>query len=272
MHEQSIDKIGRYAIKRVDYTLRIFLLGYHSLRSFFLDQAQSVRSQISVVAAQIYFTGYQALPLITVLGLATGTVLIMQGLMNLSLVGGASMLGSFLVATVLREVTPLLTALIVVARSGTAVASELGNMRANREIDALISMGINPFSYIVFPRLAAGVICVLCLAFYFCLVALLGGFAVVKLVQDISSTFYFDSLLTSITREDIFVFALKNSFSGLIIFLVSCYQGLSVKRSPHEVPRATTDAVVHSILFVTIFNFLVTAIYYVFRLRSMGVI
>jgi ABC-type transport system involved in resistance to organic solvents, permease component len=245
---------------------------YLSLRATILDQAQGFRQIVGVISAQIYFTGFQALPLVTVLALATGSVLILQAMANLTLLGGTSVIGSFLIAVILREAGPLLVALVVIARSGTAVASEVGNMRANREIEALESMGINPLSFIVFPRVLGGVISVLCLAFYFNFIALVGGFVVTRLLQDMPFAFFTDSLMSAFTKEDVFIFFLKNGFGGLIIFLVSCYQGLSVKRSPHEVPQVTTQAVVHSIIFVVVFNLAVTAMFYLNQLKSLGVI
>ncbi|AHI05822.1 ABC transporter permease protein [Bdellovibrio bacteriovorus W] len=268
----TVDNLGRYVTKHAMYTLHVMSLAYLSIRATVTDKAQGFRQILQVISAQIYFTGWQALPLISSLGLGVGALMILQSQANLSLMGGTHMLGSFLILMILREAGPLLVALVVIARSGTAVASELGNMRANREIEALEVMGINPLSYIVFPRLIGGVISVLCLAFYFNLIALVGGFFVTRFLQDLSFEFYADSLLRSIAAADIAVFFLKNTFSGIIIFAVSCFQGLSVKRSHHEVPQVTTLAVVHSIIFVLIFNIFISALFYMQQLRNLGVI
>lgn len=267
-----VDGLGRSITSNIEYTLRVLLMVYLSLRATILDQAQGFRTITGVVAAQVYFTGWQALPIITVLALTTGSILVLQGLSNLTLLGGSEMIGNFLVVALSRETGPLLTALVVVARSGTAVASEVGNMRANREIEALEAMGINPLSYIVFPRILGGVISVLCLAFYFNIIALIGGFFLTQFLHDIPFTFYADSLTRAFAKEDVFIFLLKNSFSGMIIFVVCCYQGLSVKKSPHEVPQVTTQAVVNSIIYVTVFNLTVTALFYLNNLRNLGVI
>jgi len=245
---------------------------YLSFRAAVYDQSQGIRSIFSVISSQIYFTGWQAIPLITVLSLAAGGVVILQSSANLNLLGGAQMIGKLLVVIIVRELGPLLTALVVVARSGTAVASEVGNMRANREIEALESLGINPLSYIVFPRILCGVISVVCLATYFVLIALLGGFVITKLIHDLPFNFYVDSLAKAVAAEDIWLFLLKNSFSGMIIFVVCCYQGLLVKKSPTEVPIATTQAVVKSIIYVIVFNMTVTTLFYLNQLVKMGVL
>jgi phospholipid/cholesterol/gamma-HCH transport system permease protein len=267
-----IDRMGRSVIGNLNYTAKLLLMVYLSVRATLVDQAQGLRTIFSVISAQIYFTGWQALPLISVLALASGGVVILQTSSNLTFFGGAGMIGNMLVVIIVRELGPLMTALVVIARSGTAVASEIGNMRANREIEALETMGINPLSYIVFPRIIGGIVSVVTLAFYYITIAILGGFFLTKLLQDLSLSFYLDSLLKAFAFEDLWLFLLKNIFSGMIIFGVCCYQGLSVKRSHTEVPVVTTQAVVDSIIYVVVFNVSVTSLFYINQLMKMGVL
>jgi phospholipid/cholesterol/gamma-HCH transport system permease protein len=268
----QIDSWGQNLVGTILYTIRVLRMIYLSVRAAVYDQSQGLRTIFSVVSAQIYFTGWQALPLISVLALASGGIVIMQSQTQLSLLGGGEMIGNLLVVVIVREISPLLTALIVIARSGTAVASEIGNMRVNKEVEALEVIGINPLSYIIFPRLVGGIISVLCLAFYFIFVALLGGFFVTRFFDSTPFSFYADSLARAFAAEDVILFLLKNTFSGAIIFTVSCYQGLLVQQSPHEVPQVTTKAVVNSVIYVTIFNLVVTTLFYLNQLIKLGVI
>jgi phospholipid/cholesterol/gamma-HCH transport system permease protein len=267
----TVRGLGRKLLDPIEYTLEVFLMIYLSGRAAFFDQAQGLRTILSVVSAQIYFTGFQALPLISVLALASGSVVILQSSSNLSLLGGGAILGDLMVAIIVRELAPLLTALIVIARSGTAVASEIGNMRVNREIEALESMGIHPLSYVVFPRLMGGVISVVCLAVYFVVIASMGGFLVTSLLHDMHFSFYVESLARAFSSADVGLFLLKNVFSGVIIFMISCYQGLLVRHGPHEVPQVTTKAVVNSVIYVVGFNMSVTILFYLGRLMTLGV-
>lgn len=269
---RSIDNLGRRVIENIEYTIRVLMMVYFSIRATISDKAQGLRTIFGVVSAQIYFTGWQAMPLISVLALATGSIVILQSSAQLSLLGGSSMIGNLLVVIIVREVGPLLTALVVIARSGTAVASEVGNMRANREIEALESMGINPLSYIVFPRIVGGVLSVICLAYYYVVIALFGGYLITRFVHDMPLSFFADSLVHALAVEDLFLFVVKTGFGGMIIFVVSCYQGLLVKRSSHEVPQVTTKAVVDSIIYVTVFNMSVTTLFYLNQLLNLGVI
>ena len=268
----TLNRAGRKALAPFEYTLEVFLMIYLSFRAAVFDQAQGLRTVFSVVSAQIYFTGFQALPLISVLALASGSIVILQSSTNLTLLGGGAILGDLMVAIVVRELAPLLTALIVIARSGTAVASEIGSMRVNREIEALESMGIHPLSYVVFPRLLGGILSVVCLAVYFVMVACMGGYLVVASLHDLPFMFYTDSLARAFSSADLGLFFLKNTFSGAIIFMISCYQGFLVKQSPHEVPQVTTKAVVNSVIYVVLFNMTVTILFYLSRLMALGVV
>lgn len=268
----QVDNLGRKLTTNIDYTAKILLMVYLSVRSAVVDQAQGLRTIFGVVSAQIYFTGWQAMPLISLMAVASGALIILQSTSQFNLFGGSEMVGNMVVIIIVRELGPLITALIVIARSGTAVASEVGNMRANREIEALESMGINPLSFIVFPRLAGGVVSVICLAIYFTGIAILGGYLATRFLHDMPLSFYLGSIAKSVAFEDVWLFLLKNTFSGVIIFVISCYQGLSVKRSPTEVPVVTTQAVVKSIIYVVIFNITVSALFYLGQLIQLGVI
>jgi len=266
-----VDAIGGWVLRTMAYTIQLLLMAYLSVRAAAFEQAQGFRTVFSVVSAQIYFTGWQALPLVSLLSLATGVVAILQSSAQLSLFGNVDFVGNLLVVVIVRELGPLITALVVIARSGTAVASELGNLRANREIEALESMGIHPLSYIVFPRLLGGVVSVLCLAFYFNLNALMGGFLITSLVHHMSYQVYTDALAQALSSHDVVLFLVKNGFSGLIIFSISCYQGLLVQQSSHEVPQRTTKAVVDSIIYVVLFNLSMTLLFYFNKFVSLGV-
>ena len=269
---KPIDHVGSRFLAWLDYIKSIWLMAYLSIRSSFVHQSQGYRTIFGVISAQIYFTGWQAIPLMSMLALSSGTIVILQSSTNLSILGRTEMIGNLMVVIIVRELGPLLTALVVIARSGTAVASELGNMRVNREIEALETMGIDPYSFIIFPRLLGGLISVICLGFYFNLVALMGGFFISRLIHAMPLNFYLDSIASAFSSEDLWLYFIKSSFSGIMIFVIACYHGLQVKQSPHEVPQVTTKAVVNSIIAVVLFNLTVTTIFYLNRLIELGII
>lgn len=267
-----IDGWGKWSLGIIHYSLELLKMSYLSFRAALADQAQGIRTVFGVISAQIYFTGWQALPLISILAVAIGGVVILQASTQLTLLGGWDAIGNILVVVVVRELAPLLVALVVIARSGTAVASEIGNMRVNREIEALESMGINPLSYIVFPRLTGGVISVICLTFYFNMAALIGGYLVTQFLNDMPFVFYLESLSQALEKEDVWIFLFKNILSGFLIFSICCYQGLQVKKASFEVPVVTIKAVMNSIIYVVLLNLFITGVVYFQKILSLGLI
>ena len=268
-----VDQVGGRAVDAVKYTASVFFMAYSSIRLGLLDQKRKGAFEtMRVLFSQVYYTGVEAMPIVAIMATMTGALFIIQAHDQLSKVGGGNMIGDLMIMVIFREASPLISALVVIARSGTAVASELGNMMVNREVEALESLGINPLSYIVFPRLLGGVVSLLCLSFYFSAFAILGGYFVGQFFHQMPFAFYMDNIAKALSFDDVLIFLFKNTFSGLIIFVVCCYQGLQVKNSPHEVPQVTTKAVVNSIIYVMGFNAMVTLLVYLKNLKALGIL
>ena len=261
------DQLGKRALDIPKTYGNLCTMIYLTFRCTFSLKWPSFKPILYVVISQIYFTGVMALPLITFTALAVGSIVVMQSQAQLSLLGSQDMMGKILVMTIIRELGPLLTSLVVIARSGSAVASELANMQVNKEVEGLRSMSIEPLAYIVFPRLTGGMISLVCLAFYFNATALIGGYFVANLVKPLPFIFYVDVVCSAISEHDLAMNVFKNALGGLIIFSTACYYGLRVKNSSHEVPIATTQAVVQSIMMVIFFNLSLTAIGFIQELR-----
>jgi phospholipid/cholesterol/gamma-HCH transport system permease protein len=268
----AIDQMGQKISQNLSYTYQLFLITYLSFRSTLIGQTQGWRTLFGVISAQIYFTGWQAMPIIGFLAIGSGALVALQSMMQMTFLGGIDYVGKFMVMIVVRELGPLLTALIVIARSGTAVASELGSMQVNKEFDALRSMGINPYSFVIFPRIVGGVISVICLAFYFVLFATLSGAMLCRLMKGMPFDMYFTSLSQAAGLSDVLVFFIKNFVGGVLIFAISCYQGLQVQRSPHEIPQVTTQAVVKSTVYIMAFNLVMTLYFYLDYIVSFGIL
>ena len=209
------------------------------------------------------------MPIIGFLAVGSGALVALQSVMQMTFFGG-EYAGRFMVMVVVREVGPLLTALLVIARSGTAVASEIGSMQVNKELDALRSMGINPLSFVIFPRIVGGIISVMCLAFYFVMIAVFAGAAVCQIVKGMPYQVFLASVAQAATLSDVFVFFVKNFMGGLLIFSISCYQGLQLQKSPHEIPQVTTQAVVKSTVYVLGFYLVLTLYFYIGYITNLG--
>ena len=253
---QRADNLGKQTLDMFQGLNALLRFIYLSLRCTLALPRQAKKTILSNTISQIYFSGFMSLPLITLIAMASGGVIILQSA-QLSAMSSPEMMGSILVVSIVRELGPLLTSLVIIARSGTAVASEVGNMQVNKEIDALRAMCIEPLSYVVFPRLVGGIVGLVCLSFYFNLIALIGGFFVASFVSDLSFSFYSEVLAQTIGPQDVALNVLKTAIDGLIIFSIANEEGFKVTTS-YEVPIATTKAVVKSIMTVMVFNLLLT--------------
>lgn len=221
--------------------------------------ARAVANQIAM--RQVFYTGFQALPLVGIIAALAGATLIIQMKMVASAIPG-DMVGHVLVAVVLRELAPLTTAIIVSGRSGTAIATELGNMRVNSEVLALSSLGVDPARFIVWPRLLGAVVSVMVLTIYFGMIAILSGYVVGILVSASSVSDLRTGFSTALGAGDAVLYLVKSTGLGLIVGWLACHFGLSVRGSATEVPQRASQAVIMSLLVSVVFNTLVTVGYY----------
>ncbi len=253
------ERTGDRVISVLEFWGNILSMIGLSFRAAVFERSHAVRATLRVIAAQTYFTGAQAMTLIFIVAFSTGSVLVFYTTNQSNPLSGGDLGSALLYVIVGRELGPMITGFIVIARSGTAVASELGNMRANGETDALRVMAIDPLSFIVFPRLVAGILSVVCLVLYFDFIALMGGFITSNFLTDIPMATFITNFIHQVELEDILVVLIKSFLMGATIFSISSYQGLQVRKSHHEVPQVTIKAVVVNIISVTVINFLLTA-------------
>jgi phospholipid/cholesterol/gamma-HCH transport system permease protein len=202
----------------------------------------------AVFQRQMFFTGVEALRIVAVFGLLSGALVITQ---ITSLVGGDSELTvKILIWTLVREVGPLFAAIIIIARSSAAIASELALMKTRHEMASLERMGIPPYDYLLVPRIAGVTLAVLALTIYFQVVAVGGGLAVSAMFQNVSYMEQVGRFLQSVKLSEIAVVAFKGCLFGMAISTISCYNGMQAQPSVTEVPKVAIKAVLQSLLFV----------------------
>ena len=202
-----------------------------------------------LVRAQIYRAGVCLLPMIGFLGCALGLIIIGQTVSLLERVGAENFIGKLMVTVVVRELGPLLTAVVVLARVGAATVVELGTSRAQGDVEVLEALGIDPIHYLVVPRMWGLAVSVFALTIYFVLIALLSGYLFAFLQNvPMRPSEYFQQLAGALRWEDFVMLTLKATAFGIIIAVVTCYQGLAKPLRIEEVPAATTRAVVSSVV------------------------
>lgn len=210
----------------------------------------------SVLYKQTYFTGLQACGIIVTIASLLGAIVIAQAI---SLVGNnATLAGKILVWVVLRELAPLLTALIVIARSGTAIAAELGTMKINGEIETLEMMGIPADRYLLLPRIIGAAISVVVLTVYFVICTCLAGYLVAALGWNVPYDEFADGIRAALGAREIVALFGKSLLFGLAISATCCSFGMSVGRSLTEIPQAATKAVMNSLILVFLIDGVMT--------------
>ncbi len=192
-----------------------------------------------VLVSQIYFTGVEALPILAVISLGIGAAVIIQGISLLPKFGQGELTYKILILVITRELGPLLTALIIAARSGSAITTELGNMVVDHEIEAYVAAGINPIYHLAAPRVIGVTVAMVFLNLYFNLFGLLGSCWIASLIHGIPLGEYLGNLVLVMTAGDVLSSLLKSFVFGIILATVATYYGFQVEHAVTEVPQKT---------------------------------
>jgi len=211
---------------------------------------------------QLYSTGIRTLPVITVVGLFTGMILGLQVGLALRKFNQEMYLGAAVMITLIREMGPFVTGICLSACVGSAMAAELGTMTVNDEVAALEIMSIPPVRYLVAPRMAALLAMSPILAFYACILGVMGGGLVGYTQLNVPFAQYMASAMSIAEMKDLFTGLLKAAVFGVIIGTVSCHEGFETKLGAVGVGRATQRSVIISFLLILMFGYMITRLFY----------
>jgi phospholipid/cholesterol/gamma-HCH transport system permease protein len=218
------------------------------------------------VIKQIHFVGAGSFLVIFFTAISTGMVLGLQGYYSLSKFGAEGMLGSAVSLTLIMELGPVLTALMVAGRAGSAMCAELGIMRISEQIDALECMAIDPFRFLISPKFLAVIVSMPLLTVFFDLIGIGGGYISGVLLMGVNPGSYLEGMRSSVTNHDIWLGVVKSFVFALLVVWISTGRGYFVLQirgagfGAESVSRVTTQAVVMSSISVLIFDYLLTAI------------
>lgn len=215
------------------------------------------------IATQLYITGIKSLAVITVVALFTGMILSLQTGLELKRWGQEEWIGSAVAVSMIREMGPFMTGLIIAASVGSAIAAQLGTMTVSEEISALEVMGINPNRFLVMPRLVALALMMPLLTVYTNILGIIGGAVVGTTQLGVSVTAYMDNATQFATNKDLYVGLFKALVFGVIIATVACHQGFMTREGAVGVGRATRRSVILSFLIILVVGYMVTRIFYI---------
>lgn len=256
--EQIAGRVGRKTLKFIAYLIDLFAFNYRLLTLLFHRQKTGNVLVRKVIFEQIYFTCVQTLPIIIPIALIIGSMLIVQ----FAKLSGQYDLGKTAVLLIVREVGPVITALLVILRSATAVTIEISCMNVFHEIDAIEMSGIDPMRIICLPRLIGITSAVLCLFIVFDLVSVLGGYIVVWIATRVPVSSFLDQIGKAITLTDITVGIAKAVCFGIAITVISLYRGFNTKKQITYIPVATSIASVECFFYCLIINVIISVAFY----------
>jgi phospholipid/cholesterol/gamma-HCH transport system permease protein len=237
--------------------LAIFFL--HGLAGIF-----SFPFQLRKILQQTYFIGVKSLSIIVLVALFTGMVLGLQGYYTLVKFGSEGLLGAAVALSLIRELGPTLTAIMIIGRAGSSMAAEIGIMRISEQIDALDTMDINPMRYLISPKFAAALISFPLLTAIFDVVGIIGGYIAGVLLLGINSGIYFYRIESSVEMVDVSGGFYKSIVFAVLVVAICCYQGYFTHMRKEGfgakgVSLATTSAVVFSCVAVLIADYVLTS-------------
>jgi phospholipid/cholesterol/gamma-HCH transport system permease protein len=224
------------------------------------------QASYKILIMQILFTFVDALGISTLLALGIGGAVNIIGIPFLSQFAQEKYIYSMLIIVITRELGPLLTAFIVIARSATAIATEMAGMVISHEIEAYISVGVNPIEHLAVPRFLGVTVSLFLLNIFFSIAGLAGSFAVAQMFIPMPASVYFTNLLENLTLSDIIISIIKSISFGMIIAVVAVSHGFGVERATTEVPVAGLKAVGSAFGYCIILDVILAAVYYMVTL------
>jgi phospholipid/cholesterol/gamma-HCH transport system permease protein len=206
--------------------------------------------------------GVESLPIVSLLALFIGIIMALQTAVQMQRLGSEMYIASIVALSLVRELGPVITALVVAGRVGAAIAAEIGSMQVTEQIDALETLATNPIRYLVVPRFLALTLMLPVLTLYADIIGMFGGYLICVHKLGISSSMYIHISFDALLSKDLFSGLLKTLFFGMIIAFVSCYGGFNVEGGAEGVGRATTRSVVTTFILIIAADCFFTALFY----------
>lgn len=248
-------RLGRSVIENV--------VGFGSAWLFLFNilyKAVTPPYRISLIIEQLYIVGVNSTSVVALVGVFTGAVLAVQGEYTLAQFGATAFTGSAIALSLIRELGPVLTALMVNGRAGSAMTAELGIMKISEQIDALRSMAVDPIRYLMVPRLIAGVISVPLLTAVFDVVGIAGGYIVGIQTLGLASGTFVSHMIQSVSDVDVISGFVKSVVFGFCVSWIACYKGWTCGFGAVGVNKATTSAVVTASVVILVLDYFLTSI------------
>ncbi len=250
-----VDSIGRFTINMCEKTGKAGLFFYDSLVTSF-----TTKLKLKKLFYQMSYIGVGSLGVIVLIGTTIGAVLAVQSYEGLHRFGAERFIGPIIFISMVREFGPVLTAIMVIGRAGSAITAEIGSMRITEQIDALQTLCINVKQYLIVPKVLASTIIVPFLSIFCSLFGIMAGYFMSVYVLNINSEMYMEAIRESLELSDITNGLIKATFFGLLLSLISTYKGYTTSGGAKGVGISTTQSVVIANVTIFVADYILTAL------------
>jgi len=256
------ETIGEATINGLAYVGALVRMTGEAARAAFSGPPRVRERRWDRAVHQAMSAGVEALPIISLISFFVGTILALQGAYELRRLGALQLVANAVAVIMTRELGPLMTAIVVIGRSGSAFAAEIGTMKVDEELDALETMALDPVPFLVAPKFLAMILMMPCLTTWADFMGVAGGGLFGVTNAGFTWSTYFRATLDALVLRDIVTGLIKSVMFGVVITAVGCQEGFSTGLGSEEVGRSTTSAVVKSIFLVIVVDLIFTAIFY----------
>ena len=259
---QFVSQIGGSVTSSLAYVGSLASLGGRAAYYAFVGPFQGKPLRVQRAVSQAMDVGVRALPILSLITFFIGLILALQSAYELRRFGAMNLVATAVAISMSRELGPLITAIVVIGRSGSAFAAEIGTMKVTEEIDALETMAISPIRFLVTPKFLAMIVMLPCLTIWANAMGILGGSVFGVAQADFTFGRYIQASLDSLFLRDIMTGLVKSVMFGITITAVGCQEGLATGAGAEQVGRATTRAVVVSIFLVVLVDLVFTGLFF----------
>src|SRR5580698_1587689 len=259
---EFVSQLGAEVMDSMAYVGSLAMLGGRAAYYTFVGPLQGKSLRLQKAASEAMEVGVRALPILSLITFFIGLILALQAAYELSKLGAMTLVAKTVALSMSRELGPLITAIVVIGRSGSAFAAEIGTMKVTEEIDALEVMAISPVHFLVAPKFLAMMIMLPCLTIWANTMGILGGSLFGVAQADFTFGGYIQASIDSLLLRDITTGLVKSAMFGITITAVGCLEGLSTGTGAEQVGRSTTQAVVKSIFLVVVVDLFFTVLFF----------
>ena len=259
---EVVGRLGRWTLRQVAAALAVSVLMVDTMVWLVVAPIRGKGLRWRSAVEHFVEFGVRSLPIVGMICFLVGVIIALQASYTLGQWGANRYIADLVAVSALRELAPLMTAVLVAGRCGSAITAEIGTMKVNEELDALEVMGLNPIKYLVAPKFLAMVTSVPSVTIIAMLIMILGGWTASVFVVGVETEIYLRQTVNAIIEKDLLIGLVKSFFFGVVICWVGVYRGFQVEGGAEGVGRLTTASVVTSIFLIVIVDLIFTVLFY----------